>query len=886
MTEQPDTTKHPFTFKLLDETVADTDQFSSQTHSKLADTLFDLINTSEKGFTIGLEGHWGSGKSTVINLLKKSLETRATEKTLVFLFDAWAHNGDPLRRIFLEELLERASLKKEVNTENSTEEEIKKEQDKQSLLDKIRGYKKSITITSNKSFSALGAVLSLSAFSIPIGTAILSKVDYNNLYILPNSQATELNTLFVAGLSICFLPLLLASILLLFRFVYKKDNTSTLFNDITQDEQEQNITENGERTSIEFENYFKEILPLIVGKSGTYQRILIVVDNLDRVSVDQANIIWSTLQTFFQFRSNGIEDDFSKHARKLWFLVPYDRQGLSNILEGIPSTKDSTKSDFPPESTTHLSNTESFIGKCFQVVIQVPEPVISEWVDHLEVLMDEAFPEWDITYKDEIVSVYKRYQSHIEISPTPRELRSFVNQVGILALRWKNEIANQSLSVESITVYAILQKNYSQRELRKHLLDEEFLSNYLPSVSHAQLRMEIAGILFGVDKDKGFQILIEPDIKQALITSDIKKFSQLAKQHKKAFWVVWRSINGQNLFKERNSEFFISYIVTLLSNVNDYKDHITTEIENIENELLKHEFDFRNDYHKAIQLFVPLANKKALILERAIEQINSKIKGLMPTNSTIEPRTDLFNNIVKVTKEIEKFTPITPLEINSLSHTKIKFWCSYNFHNMLPHVSISPKILDKINNELKSNIQKPGIEALETITLLLENFPKEGNWQSVTASLCTIAKDPHRHLNSEKIYHLLLKLHMSGEEKVENLFNDAQFIEKINQETLGNTPSLIILFLLIKMENLFTPKAPRRINNFFTQPFNENQHGRFLRSVDIENQQHIIQLLAKDERNILIKDAIDKGLWIISTNTNSNHQEESIEKETTESPNE
>lgn len=64
-------------------------------HIPIADSIYDVILNEEGGRTIGLKGKWGSGKSTVINLLIKKINQNNHLKCVVY--DAWAHEGDPLR---------------------------------------------------------------------------------------------------------------------------------------------------------------------------------------------------------------------------------------------------------------------------------------------------------------------------------------------------------------------------------------------------------------------------------------------------------------------------------------------------------------------------------------------------------------------------------------------------------------------------------------------------------------------------------------------------------------------------------------------------------------------------------------------------------------------
>ena len=101
-------------FKVLNDNCSAEDRLEDQTHKRIADKLFEIITArNEDGMTIGLEGEWGSGKSTVVKLLQERLKAEKADKTFVFYIDAWEHEGDHLRRVFLETLIENVKNWKE-----------------------------------------------------------------------------------------------------------------------------------------------------------------------------------------------------------------------------------------------------------------------------------------------------------------------------------------------------------------------------------------------------------------------------------------------------------------------------------------------------------------------------------------------------------------------------------------------------------------------------------------------------------------------------------------------------------------------------------------------------------------------------------------------------
>ncbi len=73
-------------------------------HTNIAKRILKLVHTPNiAGVNIGLEGLWGAGKSTVVRLLKN--EIKKDSGIFYFYFDAWVHEKELLRRVFLEKLI-------------------------------------------------------------------------------------------------------------------------------------------------------------------------------------------------------------------------------------------------------------------------------------------------------------------------------------------------------------------------------------------------------------------------------------------------------------------------------------------------------------------------------------------------------------------------------------------------------------------------------------------------------------------------------------------------------------------------------------------------------------------------------------------------------------
>jgi predicted KAP-like P-loop ATPase len=88
--------------KLLEDVPATKDPLGA--HERIAKALARLINVEVGGKTISIEGVWGAGKSTVVRMLAEIVGKSSPIR--VFIYDAWVHSGDPLRRAFLTSLID------------------------------------------------------------------------------------------------------------------------------------------------------------------------------------------------------------------------------------------------------------------------------------------------------------------------------------------------------------------------------------------------------------------------------------------------------------------------------------------------------------------------------------------------------------------------------------------------------------------------------------------------------------------------------------------------------------------------------------------------------------------------------------------------------------
>jgi len=518
MSAKPANDSQTFDFNVMDDSASDSDLLKDGTHQKIANRLFDLITKSDtKGLTIGLEGSWGSGKSTVVNLLRKKLEE--TNEAFVFYIDSWVHEGDYLRRAFLEGFTEQLQEK---GVDRKKLEIIKNE-----ITNKVV-VKHNDTSPKTKT---IGTILSLlTIFLLPIGFLFID----NSCGTLTFGKNLSPNWLFIVGLLFVLTPLVVAFIAWFCN--RQKGLTSVFWTTETTETTTTETTEEPEKTSIEFEKFFRKLLE-IANEKGK-KNIVCVIDNLDRINPSDALKIWSTLQVFVQSKNpNGRNDDLSR----VWVIVPYDESGLRLLWD-----KDEQGDNKPLCS-------KSFFDKSFQLRIEVPKMLFEGWENYADkIIHDSLENSFSEDQMSSVLEMLKRGRVSISDAPSPREIKTYVNQVGFLY-----PLHKENASLDSLCFYVDLKylKSKSADEIKKGLLDRSILSEnkVLGFVKEkTDIEKELCAILFNVNGEKGMELLIEDPVLNALNERNEEKLQKLVLDHEHAVKIFVQNILAENKYDCKN----------------------------------------------------------------------------------------------------------------------------------------------------------------------------------------------------------------------------------------------------------------------------------------------------------------------------------------------
>jgi len=436
-------------------------------HEDIAKDIRNIIaNDGVKKKTIGLFGQWGSGKSSIIDIFSKNYQD---EKNKIITYDSWAHRGDLLKRSFL------LKLARELKAQNKNFDNNISIGDH--LTKKIISKNYKITGDKPENWILFLSAIIIFAFLLRMLGVSFKKDILSNI---PFSDKIEI--IFIIIAITCFFALIVG---------LKNRGNGNEESDKTYDSIEKFINyyrgkkisfdekhlaqEDLEFSSDFYQRCFKSIINSENKSSDEYENIIIVFDNLDRVDEDTVLDVLSMLQLSLQNDANG--------QKKPWFIVPIDKERLSQILskqfQNIGNNNVVRPDNNISNNKNGLREANDFIEKIFQFRIEIPPINESNWRSLYEEKFYEIFKSYD-KKEDNDKQIFTRriFESFVSSESTqnfltPREVISFLNDLGVNYLFWHGKEGDISIKLQSL--YLALKKYCLINDFK----DEEYLINII-----------------------------------------------------------------------------------------------------------------------------------------------------------------------------------------------------------------------------------------------------------------------------------------------------------------------------------------------------------------------------------------------------------------------
>ncbi|RMS92500.1 P-loop NTPase fold protein [Pseudomonas coronafaciens] len=452
---------------------ADTDLFPGGSHDKVATAMHRYIMTPNSSQVIGLDGEFGSGKSSILVMLGSKLKA-SDERYRVWLFDCEQNYQGSIKSNFIELFTEQ--LLKDIAAGSVEAESLLKSRD----IALGREFEYTKITTSHASSWALALLASL-FFSTSAFRQIFKITKTSNALATP---VTEVST---ALLLTNWFALLSPFLVLLFAWIFnrkkkvgranKKWSLLSLFKGSSEDTINEKIETSKEVTPLDLKRTLSDQLTLV-----TNQHYVVILDNLDRLPKDILRSVWSDLEIFTSVAS----------AENLTVVVPFCSNKIAAYLGADADRK---------------YDSRDFIAKKFPVVFRAPPVITSGWKDGFKKLYSHTFPTTDPHLAEQCAQLLHRHTPMANGLVTPRLQKKYINDIATTAL-----VVGEHINLVCIAAHILLCR-YSEVPMEEILrrdgisqvyratnqIDDETAEKY----AHTQA---LLGVLCGEGMDEGWQI--------------------------------------------------------------------------------------------------------------------------------------------------------------------------------------------------------------------------------------------------------------------------------------------------------------------------------------------------------------------------------------------
>lgn len=373
-------------FTVLQDKPRENGEIDNFGHGEIANSVIEVIRNAPRPFNIGIYGQWGVGKSTICKIIKGRLLKEEGYK--VVYFDTWKYERDSFRRQFL----------------------ITLDQDLELGFNYKETLNQSLSIPFNLSWTesiklTLGGFL-FRTLSILIIALVIIFIFRQSIF--PFFISTDYTGLAKRVIDLGIIGVLLAFIL----------------NTIKQFRGEKTIDKTDSAEG--FEEYFAKVLKEIKKKD-----LLVIIDNLDRLSSEKAVGLLSDIKTFLSDEKYFFQG--SKIENRAVFIIPCDNKAINDQLI-IEYGKE--------------FDTEEYLRKFFNHSIQIPKFLNIELDDFI---VDKLNTTEITEFKDNYDLVFILSYA---FRNNPREIIQFINSLISLYLLAKEREIKRVIETDHIAFLA------------------------------------------------------------------------------------------------------------------------------------------------------------------------------------------------------------------------------------------------------------------------------------------------------------------------------------------------------------------------------------------------------------------------------------------------
>ncbi|MBP1143582.1 MULTISPECIES: P-loop NTPase fold protein [Pseudomonas] len=375
------------------ENPSERDAFKGESHDRVAQAIHDYIDSGKNHRVIGLDGEFGSGKSSILQMLERKIKEKSS-KSVLWIFDCEQNYQGSIKSNFIELFTDQITSLLTKTGDKAAVQEVLKTRD--IALGRHFSYTKD-----TRSHISVWAVLL-------IASGVLSPTFIRD-YLRQLRGVIELPWWqHLSYLSTSLAPLIILILAYFFngkeQVGKKRWNISSLLKGSSDDQITETIEISKEVSPLDLKRALRNHLHAVRD-----HHFIIVIDNLDRLPRDVLRSVWSDLEIFTSVTG----------SENLSVIVPFCSTKVSQYLNG-----DSEQS----------YDSRDFIAKKFPVVFRTPPIITSGWKDAFRTLWAETFGPESRSDADTCSIILQRHSPMAAGLVTPRLQKRFINDIATTML--------------------------------------------------------------------------------------------------------------------------------------------------------------------------------------------------------------------------------------------------------------------------------------------------------------------------------------------------------------------------------------------------------------------------------------------------------------------